>query len=311
MYIFSEEWREGLKTKLESLKLTLSILFSSFSGLFGVIIVAIYIAIAIIVKTDPSLLGIHTNVNVLIAHPVSLAGPGGMGYPPSKQYPFGVIGTPYGLNLYTGVMKAIPVDIWLSIIIVVPGGAIGAVIGVLASYYGGWFDEILMRITDIFFSIPFLVLAIVASATIANSTTTFVIILIIIWWPIYARLVRSQAISIKELTFIEAARASGVKDLKIIFKHILPNTTAPLFVQFSLDLASIMILLSSLDFIGVRIIPPGLPELGYLSAMGSQVLVIGQWWGLIIPGFAILLFALAMNMIGDAMRDALDPRLRR
>ncbi|MEM4058800.1 MAG: ABC transporter permease [Thermoplasmata archaeon] len=297
---------KSLGPKLDSFKTTLRLLIRNPGSAIGLIIVLIYIVIAIIDEVDPSLLGLTGNINILSTNPTAP-----IPIPPSLAYPFGT--SVYGINLYQGVMKAIRIDVAFSFLVVGAGSLIGIILGLYAAYYGGIVDEILMRITDIFFSIPLLVLIIAAGFFIPNgrSIGVLAIILIILWWPTYARVVRGQVLSLKELSYVEAARSCGVGQTKIMFKHILPNTLAPVIVQLSFDLASVVLLLSTLDFLGF--IPSGglLADLGLLTALGYPEFDIGYWWALLVPSFAILLFALSMNLLGDGMRDAFDPRLRR
>lgn len=289
--------------RIESFILTLKILFQSPASVFGVVVVLIYFAIALIDQFDPSLIGL-TDVNYLTPN-FSIPQP----LPPSPAHPFGTVYP--GIDIYNGILKAIRIDIGFSVFVVVFGAVSGVLIGVISAYFGGWIDEIVMRITDIFFSIPYLVLAIAIGFFMGRSLFILSVGLIIIWWPIYARVVRGQALSIKEQTYVEAAKASGVGNSKIMFRHILPNTLAPIFVQFSFDLATIVLTLATLNFIGFAPSNSFLPDMGYLSAIGYEYAVVGDWWTIVFPGFALLLFALAMNLVGDGLRDALDPRLRR
>jgi peptide/nickel transport system permease protein len=134
------------------------------------------------------------------------------------------------------------------------------------------------------------------------------IALAIVWWPLYARYTRSQTLSTKEFTFVEAAKASGVSKVKIMFKHILPNSLPPVFIQISLDLGSIMVIFSTLAFIGF-IANASVPELGYLTSLGLGYVQTAPW-AVIVPGVAITLFALAVNLVGDGLRDVIDPRRR-
>ena len=293
------------------MKLTLKLIVRNPSSAIGLAVVLIYGAIAVIDQFYPHLLGIYTNVNVMS---VSFSSP--LPQPPSwlaNIHDWSLaLGTTYpGINLLMGILKAIRIDIGFSVAIVAGGSLLGIIIGLYAGYFGGIVDEVLMRVTDIFFSIPFLVIAIAAGFFLGRSLIVLLFVLIIIWWPTYARVVRGQVLSIKELPYVEASRANGVSTTKTIFRHILPNTLAPVIVQVSFDLATVVILLATLDFIGFIPSNAYLPELGYLSSIGYSYAVIGDWWTMVFPGLAILLFALAMNLLGDGIRDAFDPKLRR
>ncbi len=297
-------FRESLKPRIENFKLTMSILLKSPASLIGMIIVIAYIIIALLDQFDPSALGLTGSVDYLYPNFINTVPmPPGPGHPLGTTYP--------GIDLYQGIMKAIRIDLSFAVFVVTFGALSGILIGVVSAYYGGWVDEIVMRITDIFFSIPYLVLAIAVGVFLGRSLLILSIALIIIWWPIYARVVRGQVLSLREQTFVEAARASGVKNGKIMLKHILPNTFAPIFVQFSFDLATIVLTLATLYFIGFAPSNTYMPELGYLSSIGYEYAIVGDWWTIVFPGFALLIFALGMNLLGDGLRDALDPRLRR
>jgi len=297
-------FRESLKPRIENFKLTMSILLKSPASLIGMIIVIAYIIIALLDQFDPAALGLTGSVDYLYPNFINTVPmPPGPGHPLGTTYP--------GIDLYQGIMKAIRIDLGFAVFVVTLGALSGILIGVVSAYFGGWVDEIVMRITDIFFSIPYLVLAIAVGVFLGRSLFILSIALIIIWWPIYARVVRGQVLSIREQTFVEAARASGVKNGKIMLKHILPNTFAPIFVQFSFDLATIVLTLATLYFIGFAPSNTYMPELGYLSSIGYEYAIVGDWWTIVFPGFALLIFALGMNLLGDGLRDALDPRLRR
>lgn len=314
MSLFNQEkdtFMSSILPRLENLKLIIKLVIGNPASALGLIVVLIYVAIAIIDQFYPHILGIYSNINVMT---VSYSNT--IPQPPSWlsnlhnwSLPFG--STFPGINLYIAILKAIRIDLGFSLAIVGAGSLLGVVLGLYAGYFGGIVDEVLMRITDIFFSIPFLVLAIAAGFFLGRSLEVLVLVLIVIWWPTYARVVRGQVLSIKEMPYVEAAKGSGVGTTKTMFKHILPNTLAPVIVQISFDLATVVLLLATLDFIGFMPANAYLPELGYLSSIGYSYAIVGDWWTMVFPGVAILLFALAMNLLGDGIRDAVDPRLRR
>lgn len=293
------------------MKLTLRLVFRNKSSAFGFIMVLIYTVIALTMQFDPRLLGVSTNINkmtVSYTNTVPIQ-PSWVNNFSDWSVPFGT--TYPGINLLPAILKSIRIDLGFSVGIVGAGAVIGIVLGLYAGFHSGILDEIVMRVTDIFFSIPFLVLAIAAGFFLGRNFVTLSFILIIIWWPTYARVVRGQVLSIRELSYVEAAKGCGVSNTKIMFKHILPNTLAPVFVQISFDIATLVLLLATLDFIGFQVSNSYLPELGYLAFIGYSWSAIGDWWTMVFPGFAILLFALSMNLLGDGMRDAFDPKLRR
>jgi len=281
-------------------RLSLDVFISNKGAVVGLAIVMVYVIDALIVQFAPHLLGV-TSPNNLVENfftPVP--------QPPSWAHPFGT--TFPGVDLLTSIIAAIRIDLAYSVFVVAIGAAVGAVIGVISATIGGLFDEIVMRITDIFFSIPFLILALAVGFILGRSLLIMSIALAVVWWPIYARYARSQTLSTKEATYVEAARAVGVNRFKIMFKHILPNSLPPIFIQISLDLGTIMIIFSTLAFIGF-IANANVPELGYLTSLGLNYVNIAPWT-VIIPGIVITLFALAVNLVGDGLRDVIDPRRR-
>jgi peptide/nickel transport system permease protein len=192
---------------------------------------------------------------------------------------------------------------------------IGTVVGALAGYYGGWVDYTLMRITDVFLSIPLLPLLLVLTAIVSDTSSKaalgFGVIVIIIGglsWPSVARLVRASFLSLREKEFCEAARALGNRDGRIIFRHLLPNAIAPIIVQATLEVAGVIILESTLSFLGFGIQPPQ-ASWGNMLANAETNMSIAPWVA-IFPGLCIFVTVLAINYLGDGLRDALDPKMK-
>jgi peptide/nickel transport system permease protein len=192
---------------------------------------------------------------------------------------------------------------------------IGTILGAIAGYYGGWIDWIIMRVTDVVLSIPLLPLLLVLTAIVAASSTkaalSFYVIVLILGlttWPTVARLVRASFLSLREREFAEAARAVGNNDARIIFRHLLPNAIAPIVVQATLDIANVIVLESTLSFLGLGIQPPTASWGNMLSNAQSDFQT--AWWAAVFPGLCILATVLAINYIGDGLRDALDPNMR-
>ena len=222
------------------------------------------------------------------------------------------LGTTFNLiPIFPGMLAALKVDITYSVIVVFVGAVIGVVLGTMSGYFGGIYDEALMRVTDIFFTVPQIILAIAISFALGLSLKTVVVSLIIIWWPIYARLTRSIALSVKSQKFVEAATASGSGGFRNVFLHVLPNVLSPVFVQISLDLGSIVLIFAGLQFLGFNFGSAYLPELGNMISQGQTYLAGGQWWTVVFPGVFLLIFTVSVNLMGDGLRDVLDPRLRR
>jgi peptide/nickel transport system permease protein len=185
----------------------------------------------------------------------------------------------------------------------------GTAIGLTAGYFGGWVDEVLMRVTDMFLAFPALVLAMGMAATLGPSLFNAMLATAVVWWPWYARLVRGQALHLKHEAFVESARVSGASALRIAFHHILRNCLTPIVVQMSLDIGYAILTLASLSFIGLGAQPPT-PEWGSMVSIGRDYFI-DQWWMVTFPGLAIFLAVMAFNLLGDGLQEALSPRLRR
>jgi peptide/nickel transport system permease protein len=180
---------------------------------------------------------------------------------------------------------------------------------VIAGYSGGKVDELIMRVTDVFLSFPTLLLAMAISAMLGPTLRNAMIAIAISWWPWYTRLLRSEAVSVKERDFVEAARAMGAPWGKIVFKHILPNCLAPIIVQGSMDFGSIILTSASLSFLGLGAQPPT-PEWGLMIST-SRTFFLTHWWIVTFPGLAIFIAVLSFNLVGDGLREILDPKMRR
>jgi peptide/nickel transport system permease protein len=237
-------------------------------------------------------------------------------------------------NLYAGLLKGAVWSITISVGIVSVGAIIGLFLGATAGYFGGAIDEAVMRLTDIFLSIPgiLLVIAIVVVGReeniggFQNDVLLVVGAFIITWWPTYARLVRGQSLIVREHKYVEAARASGATKGRILRKHIIPNSMFPVFIQMSLDVGTVPLLLAGIAYLGFIIFPAQLiPEWGSIAAAATEVIpglftycavnsgtaCVIPWWQILFPGVALFLFSISVNLMADGLRDALDPRLRR
>ncbi|MCI4347904.1 MAG: ABC transporter permease [Thermoplasmata archaeon] len=238
-------------------------------------------------------------------------------------------------NTATGLIKGAPWSLSISVAVVGSGALIGLLLGAAAGYRGGIVDEVIMRFTDIFLSIPAILLTLVVLTAVGSlhgfntglgsRLTILVLTLVVTWWPFYTRLVRGQVLVVREQKYVEAARASGAGTARILFKHIIPNSAYPVFVQMSLDVGTVPLLLGVIIYLGYPIWPTALfPEWGTISAravsetfLSNQVLLcsIGScsfpWWQVLFPGLVVFLFAISVNFLSDGLRDALDPRLRR
>ena len=188
------------------------------------------------------------------------------------------------------------------------GEFVGIILGLVSGYYGGKLDSLIMRTADIFMAYPFMLLTISVIAVLGNSKFNLILVLGISDWVIYARTIRGSVLSLKEKEFVEAARAAGTRNLPIITRHILPNVISPLLVLGTLRVANIIIWESGLSFLGMGVPPPA-PSWGRMLADG-RLYISDAWWLVTLPGLAIMLTILSINLLGDGLRDALDPRLR-
>jgi peptide/nickel transport system permease protein len=238
------------------------------------------------------------------------------GYPLAPGVAGHILGTDEnGRDLLSRLMYGAQISLTVAFFAVAMELLIGTVLGALAGYYGGWVDYWLMRLTDVFLSIPLLplllVLTAIVSATSSKASLGFGVIVIIIGglsWPPVARLVRASFLSLREKEFCEAARALGNRDGRIIFRHLLPNAVAPIIVQGTLEVANVIILESTLSFLGFGIQPPT-ASWGNMLANAESNMAIAPWVA-VFPGLCILVTVLAINYLGDGLRDALDPNMR-
>jgi len=264
--------------------------------------------------------------------------------PTVSLHPLGLGPLPFGsltldpggvllFNTFDGLVKGAQWSVTISVAVVGIGAFAGLVLGVVSGYYGGVIDEVIMRTTDVFLSIPGLLLVVIVLATFAPSITNLwdrvwlvIVAFDVTWWPFYARIVRGQVLVVREQRYVEAAKASGAGGGRLLRKHIIPNCMYPVLVQFSLDVGTVPLIISSIVFIGFPVFPTtNFPEWGTLTAFSVQgstltafilncqttVSCTFPWWQFFFPGFTLFLFAISVNFLSDGLRDALDPRLRR
>jgi len=186
---------------------------------------------------------------------------------------------------------------------------IGLPLGVIAGYSGGWIDETIMRISDMVLSFPSLLLAMAITAMLGPNLKNAMIAIAVSWWPWYTRLLRSEAISVREKDYIAAARAMGASWARIIFKHVLRNSLTPLIIQVSVDFGAIIMTCAALSFLGLGAQPPT-PEWGLMINTGRDFFL-NSWWIITFPGIAIFITVLSFNLLGDGAREILDPKLSR
>lgn len=224
--------------------------------------------------------------------------------PPSDEYIFGTdrLGRDMLSRVIVGARPALIVPIGVVAFAVL----LGAPLGAIAGYKGGWIDEVIMRITDLFLAFPSLLLAMAVASALGRGLGNAAIALVISWWPWYTRLVRGVTLSLRQRYFVEAAQAIGVNDWVIILRHILPNTISPILVQATVDMGTVILAMGGLAFLGLGTQPPS-PDWGLMVSEGRSY-ILEQWWISTFPGIAIFIVVLAFNLLGDTLRDIFDPR---
>ena len=211
-----------------------------------------------------------------------------------------------GRDVWARVAHGAIISLRVGVLVTFLSGIIGVIVGLVAGVFGGVWDNILMRLTDIFFAFPSLILAMAISAALGRSLENAVVAVALVSWPSYARLVRAQVLALREREFVEAARALGSSTNRIAFRHLLPNTLQPVLIQASFDVGQAILTASGLSFIGFGAQPP-IPEWGAMVSE-TRSYISNAPWASSAPAIAILITVLAFNLIGDALRDALDPR---
>lgn len=225
--------------------------------------------------------------------------------PPSAAHPFGTDWA--GKDIFSRVLYGGRFSLTIGVIAVGLAVAVGVPLGAIAGYFGGWIDEIIMRIVDILYAFPFLVLAIALIAVLGQGFWKLIAAVVIVSWIGYARLIRGEILSVKENEYVMAAKALGARDRSIIFRHIVPNAIAPVIVQATLGIGTIVLAAAALGFLGLGL-EPGSAEWGSMLSRGRDTLTQGTWWVTVFPGLAIFFFVLSINLVGDGIRDALDPQ---
>lgn len=213
-----------------------------------------------------------------------------------------------GRDVLSRVIYGARVSIPVGVVSVSLAVVLGTLIGSAAGFFGGLTDEVLMRATDVMLAFPTVILAMVITAALGPGIRDAVIAIMVAWWPSYARLTRGTVLSVREREYIDAARSVGVSPGRVLFRHVLPNAISPTLVLGTLDVGQAILVFASLSFLGLGP-PPEIPEWGSMIATGRNYL--NQWWLSAFPGLALLTLVVALNLLGDGIRDAVDPRLRR
>lgn len=225
--------------------------------------------------------------------------------PPSAAHWFGT--DQLGRDVLSRVLYGGRLSLPAGLAVVVLAGAIGTAIGAISGFAGGWLDEIMMRITEVFMAFPTIILAMAIASALGPSLVNAILAMVVVWWPSYARVVRGLVLSVKANDYVQAARALGVPEGRILWRTVLPNCLAPAVVVATIDLGNAVLVFAGLSFLGLGP-DPATPEWGRMIADGIEFF--DQWWMSAFPGLAIFTVVMAFNFVGDSIRDALDPQLR-
>ncbi len=265
------------------------------SARIGAVIVILYVAVALLVP-------LLDHYNPLRDQNLSARFS-----PPSLEHPFGADNI--GRDVMRRVGHGASVSLVVSLLSVSVSVVIGVTLGEVAGFISGWTDSVIMRLMDIILAFPSLLLAIALVAIFGPGLRNAMLAIAVVNIPVYARLARSMAISIRNEDYVMAAHSVGARPRHILIRHVLPNSLAPLIVQATLGLGTAVVETAALGFLGLGQQAP-YPELGKMLAESQQYLVTGAWWGMVFPGISITLVVLGFNLLGDGLRDTLDPKLR-
>jgi peptide/nickel transport system permease protein len=286
--------RESYLPRIRETKLTLYILRRSPLAMTGITIIAAFVFMAIfaplISPTDPNMISLDRRLEA-----------------PGSSSLFGR--DLLGRDILSRVIYGSRISLLVGFSIVGVGFAVGATLGLIAGYLGGKIGNVIMRVADVFMAFPPVVLAILFVTTLGPGLFNGMIALASIWWPRYTRLTYGQALSVRENDYVAAARLTGESSYQIILRHIFPNSTAPLIVQSTIDLGDAILTAAFLSFLGMGAQPPT-AEWGSMVALG-RLYIFSHWWMSLYPGLAIAILVVGINFLGDGLRDALDPVIRR
>lgn len=268
-------------------------LFKNKAAVVGGIIILFFIFVAIIgpclVKTDPLTTDVLNKLQ-----------------PPSKEHWFGTDN--FGRDIFSRIVHGTGLTLTVGFLSVAVGGIIGVIIGIVSGYYGGWLDTISMRIMDVLLAFPGILLALAIVSVLGGSLQNVIIAVGIFSVPAFARIVRGSTLQVKKLEYIDAVKSLGASDLRIIFRHILPNIMSPIIVQATMRIATAILTASGLAFLSLGA-PPPTPEWGAMLNDGRTYMHNASHM-VLIPGIAIVIVVLAFNIFGDGLRDALDPKMK-
>lgn len=289
-------FRERNASRIRQYRMYSSMFRGSFSSMLGLFLVAAFLFLA---AFGP----------FIVPYPEDATGAVHMGnrlQPPSAQHWFGT--DEMGGDILSRVVIGARTSLWIGLVITGIAALVGVPLGIIAGYKGGWIRAGIMRLTELFLAVPGLALALAIVAALGPGMLNVVVALSIVWWPGYVRLVEAKTLSIKEELFVESARSIGARTPWILWHHILPNCMSPIIVKMSMDMGMAILAAASLGFIGLGAQPPA-PEWGAMISVARSYMP-DWWWYSFFPGAAIFLTVLGFNLLGDGLRDILDPRSR-
>jgi peptide/nickel transport system permease protein len=275
--------------------------------LVGFVMVTLICAVAGVMAVAPSLL-VHYGPRE--TSPDTYASP-------SWAHPLGTDNI--GLDLYSEVMRALPLDLGIALVIVGVSVIVGGFLGLVAGYWdrpgtvGAAVSVVILRVTDVFLAFPSLLLALAITISLGRGPLQVVLAVLVTWWPFYVRLVRGETLAVKHLPYIQAARAAGVPEGRIVLRHVVRNILEPIVVYLTMDIGTVLVVFSTIAFVAAAIsYPSNTPEWGSILSYYQQILPIASYpWLVLAPGAAIFVTVLAFSLLGDGLRDILDPRTRR
>jgi peptide/nickel transport system permease protein len=276
-------------------------------SLAGFVLVVLIAITAVLVLVAPGAIGVH--------YPLNNPGPD-PNSPPSWSHPFGT--DEIGIDIYSNVLGALPVDLFIAFAITSFALVVGGLLGLLSGYWdrpwslGGAVSTTVLRVTDIFLSFPSLILALAIAASLGRGVFQAIVAIMATWWPYYVRLVRGEVLAVKHQLYVAAARAAGVSEVRILFRHVLRNVLEPTVVYFTMDIGTVLVVFSTISFVGVGVPFPS----AHISEWGSMIEyyqdgLLVRPWEVLAPGLAVFVTVLAFSLLGDGLRDVLDPRSRR
>jgi peptide/nickel transport system permease protein len=289
-------FRERHESQIRQWRLYAHMFRKSFSSMLGLTLVVLFLLLAAfgpLIAPYPDAASGAINMSAKLL-------------PPDGTYWFGT--DEMGADIFSRVIIGARTSLWIGVVITGIAALIGVPLGIVAGYRGGWTRAVIMRVTELFLAVPGLALALAIVAALGPGITNCVLALAIVWWPGYVRLVEAKTLSIKEELFIESARSIGAKTPWILWHHILPNCLSPIIVKMSMDMGMAILSAASLGFIGLGAQPPS-PEWGAMISV-ARTYMPDWWWYSLFPGAAIFLTVLGFNLLGDGLRDILDPRSR-